>query len=102
MFAEAQLTLAMKTAVLTVPQSAIQSDAGSTYVYAIESGKLVQRPVTLGLRGHDDEGAAVEVVKGLENGVQIVKTNLGTLRAGTVVRFPQAASPTAAIGAASK
>jgi membrane fusion protein (multidrug efflux system) len=103
MFAEAQLTLAKKTAVLTVPQSAIQSDAGSTYVYVIENGKLAQKSVTLGLHGYDDDGAAVEVVKGLENGVQIVKTNLGTLRTGTAVRFPQAENSTAAAnGAAPK
>ncbi|MEN3366931.1 MAG: rane fusion protein multidrug efflux system [Burkholderiales bacterium] len=100
MFAEAQLTLAKKTAVLTVPQSAIQSDAGSTYVYVIENGKLAQKSVTLGLRGYDDDGAAVEVVKGLENGVQIVKTNLGTLRTGTTVRFPQAENSTAAANSA--
>jgi membrane fusion protein (multidrug efflux system) len=95
MFGDAQLTLARKTDVLTVPQSAIQADAGNTYVYAIENGKLAQKPVTLGLRGHDDEGAAVEIVKGLENGAQIVRTNLGSLRTGTEVRFPRAENSTA-------
>jgi RND family efflux transporter MFP subunit len=96
MFGEARLTLAKKTNVLTIPQSALQADAGNTYVYAIETGKLVPKTVTLGLRGHDDEGPAVEIVKGLENGAQIVKTNLGTLRAGTAVRFPRAQNSTAA------
>jgi membrane fusion protein (multidrug efflux system) len=96
MFGEARLTLAKKTEVLTIPQSAIQADAGNTYVYAIENGKLVQKPVTLGLKGHDDEGPAVEIVKGLENGAQVVKTNLGTLRAGTAVKFPRAENSTAA------
>jgi membrane fusion protein (multidrug efflux system) len=96
MFGEAQLTLARKTEVLTVPQSAIQADAGNTYVYAIENDKLARKPVTLGLRGHDDEGAAVEIVKGLENGARIVRTNLGSLRTGSVVRFPRAENSTAA------
>jgi membrane fusion protein (multidrug efflux system) len=96
MFGEAQLTLAKKSGVLTVPQSAVQTDGGKTYLYAIENGKLVQKPVALGASGDDGEGAAVEVIQGLENGARIVKTNLGTLRAGSAVRFPQAENPTAA------
>jgi RND family efflux transporter MFP subunit len=93
MFGEAQLTLAKKTGVLTVPQSAVQNDAGNPYVYAIENGLLVRKPVTLGLQGNDGEGGAVEVVKGLDSGAQIVKNNLGSLRTGSAVRFAGAANP---------
>jgi membrane fusion protein (multidrug efflux system) len=96
MFGEAQLTLAKKSGVLTVPQAALQTDAGTTTVYAIENGMLVQKPVTLGIRGNDGEGAAVEVAGGLANGAYIVKSNLGNLRAGTPVKFAQAASSPAA------
>jgi RND family efflux transporter MFP subunit len=96
MFGEAQLTLSRKTGVLTVPQAAIQSDAGSTYVYAIENGRLVQKAVELGMRGNDGEGSAVEIVSGLDSGVQIVRANLGVLRSGTIVKFPRAANSTAA------
>lgn len=92
MFGEAQLTVAKKAGVLTVPQSAIQNDAGNTYVYAIENGKLAQKPVALGIRGDDGEGAAVEVLKGIDNGAQIVRTNLGSLRSGTTVKFTQTGS----------
>jgi membrane fusion protein (multidrug efflux system) len=98
MFGEAQLTLAKKPGVLTIPQSAIQLDAGSTYVYAIENGKLMRKPVTLGFNGDDGEGSAVEIVKGLDDGAQVVKTNLGNLQTGTVVKFPQAANATTAAG----
>jgi membrane fusion protein (multidrug efflux system) len=98
MFGEAQLTLAKKPGVLTIPQSAIQLDAGSTYVYAIENSKLMRKPVTLGFNGDDGEGSAVEIVKGLDDGAQVVKTNLGNLQTGTVVKFPQAANATAAAG----
>ncbi|HEX7634909.1 MAG TPA: efflux RND transporter periplasmic adaptor subunit [Noviherbaspirillum sp.] len=89
MFGEAQLTVAKKAGVLTVPQSAIQNDAGNTYVYAIENGKLSQKPVALGIRGDDGEGPAVEVLKGIDNGAQIIRTNLGNLRSGTTVKFTQ-------------
>ena len=92
MFGEAQLTVAKKAGVLTVPQSAIQNDAGNTYVYAIENGKLSQKPVALGIRGDDGEGPAVEVLKGIDNGAQIIRTNLGNLRSGTTVKFTQSGS----------
>lgn len=96
MFGEAQLTIAKKASVLTVPQSAIRNDAGNTYVYAIEDGKLVQKQVTLGVRGDDGEGGAVEVVQGLDSGAQIVRANLGSLRIGTAVKFAQADNAVAA------
>jgi len=101
MFAEAQLTLANKAGVLTVPQSALQSSAGNPYVYAIENGTLTQKPVTLGMRGRDQAGVAVEVTAGLEAGVQIVKANLGNLPLGTPVRLRPAtgAVPVTAAGA---
>lgn len=95
MFGEAQLTLAKKTGVLTVPQSAIQNMAGAPFVYAIENQQLVQRPVKTGIQGNDGDGGAVEIISGLDSGTQIVKSNLGNLRSGTQVRFAKAASITA-------
>ena len=92
MFGEAQLTVAKKTGVLTVPQSAVRNEAGTAYVYAIENGKLAQKPVTLGMRGDDGEGNAVEVLAGLDNGARVVKTNLGSLQVGSSVRFTGAGS----------
>jgi multidrug efflux pump subunit AcrA (membrane-fusion protein) len=92
MFGEAQLTIAKKTGVLTVPQSAVRNEAGTAYVYAIENGKLAQKPVTLGMNGDDGEGNAVEVLAGLDNGVRVVKINLGSLQVGSSVRFTGADS----------
>lgn len=94
MFGEAQLTLAKKTGVLTVPQSAIQNMAGAPFVYAIEDQQLVQKPVKTGIQGNDGDGGAVEIVSGLDSGAQIVKSNLGNLRSGTQVRFAKAAPVT--------
>jgi len=92
MFGEAQLTLAKRSGVLTVPQAAIQGDGAGKFVYAIDNGKIVQKPVTLGLKGDDGQGNAVEVLQGLTSGTQIVKTNLGALSSGTLVKFAQATS----------
>jgi len=95
MFGEAQLTTAKKSGVLTVPQAAVHSDAGRQFVYAIVDGKLAQKPVEIGIRGDDGNGSAVEIVRGLENGAQIVKANLGALRIGTPVKIAHAAGPSA-------
>lgn len=94
MFGEARLTLAKKSGVLSVPQSAVQLEAGKPVIYTIENGKLAQRAVTLGIKGDDGEGGAVEVLKGLDEGAQIVRNNLGYLRPGTAVRFAKTAVPT--------
>jgi multidrug efflux pump subunit AcrA (membrane-fusion protein) len=102
MFGEAQLTLTKKIGVLTLPQSAIQNAAGNSTVYAIENQKLIQKPVTLGLKGELDEpgsdsasgaSGAVEIVKGLESGALIVKNNLGNLRSGARVKFAKIGNP---------
>lgn len=93
MFGEAQLTLAKKSGALSVPQSAIQTEAGNPVVYTIENGKLAVRPVTLGIKGEDGLESAVEIVKGLEAGAQVVKNNLGNLRVGTAVKFANPAGP---------
>ena len=89
MFGEAQLTTAKKADVLTLPLSAIRSDGGASFVYAIENSKLVRKPVKLGMRGNDDAETVVEIVQGLEHGAQIVKTNLGSLRTGTLIKVVQ-------------
>lgn len=89
MFAEAQLTTARKSGVLTVPQAALRGETGRHFIYAVENGTLVRKPVTVGLRGDDGEGSAVEIVKGLESGAQIVRTNLGALRVGTPAKIVQ-------------
>jgi membrane fusion protein (multidrug efflux system) len=92
MFADASLTLEQRQAVLTVPPAAIRSEGDGTYVYAIEDGKLVRHNVTLGLRGVDRHGDAVEVSSGLNAGARLIKTNLGNLQTGTAVRVLSAST----------
>jgi RND family efflux transporter MFP subunit len=98
MFGEAQLTLAKKADVLSVPQSAVRNN-GRNFVYAIENGTVTQKPVELGLRGDDVEGGAVEVVSGLKSGELVVKNNLGNLKVGAAARVLQAGTATAEAGA---
>ncbi len=96
MFGEAKLTTTKKEGVLTVPLAAVQKEGDNTFVYAIENGKLVKKPVTLGIKGNDGKGDAVKILDGLANGAQIVKTNLGNLPAGAMVKFAQNNAPASA------
>src|SRR5450830_88515 len=86
MFADASLTLDKREAALTVPQAAVRNESGNSFVYAIEADKLVRHQITLGLRGVDHQGDAVEVSSGLQSGARVIKTNLGNLQTGTPVR----------------
>ncbi|WP_343583138.1 efflux RND transporter periplasmic adaptor subunit [Herbaspirillum sp.] len=87
MFADAGLTLEKKDDVLSVPGTAIQVEDGNAYVYTIDNGVLARRPVVTGLQGRNADGGAVEIASGLAAGAQVVKANLGILRAGTPVRI---------------
>ncbi|MEO6352777.1 MAG: efflux RND transporter periplasmic adaptor subunit [Burkholderiaceae bacterium] len=99
MFGEAELTLSRKTGVLSVPQSAIRQVDGRTIVYVVENGLLAEKAVTLGLEGNDGNGAAVEITAGLNPGAQVVKANLGRLKAGTPARLAPKVAAAAATAA---
>ncbi|MGV3656068.1 MAG: efflux RND transporter periplasmic adaptor subunit [Noviherbaspirillum sp.] len=90
-FAEAQLTVAEKAGILAVPRAALQDQGGASFVYAIEDGVLTRRPVTLGLAGNDGQGPVREVLTGLEEGMRIVRNNLGSLRVGAPARIVSSA-----------
>lgn len=67
---------------LTVAQTAVQDLAApQPSVFVLEDGRLVKRPVTLGLRGD----GVVEVVNGLSPGEEVVPPAKG-LKAGMAVR----------------
>jgi membrane fusion protein (multidrug efflux system) len=91
MFGEARLTLSRKAAVLAAPQSALQGNGESAYVYAIEAGKLVRKPVQVGITGSDGEATLVEIASGLAPGARIVRSNLGNLPTGATVKVLQGA-----------
>jgi membrane fusion protein (multidrug efflux system) len=97
MFGDARLTLVKKKGVLTVPQSAVRTDAGSSTVYAIQNGVIVRKPVRLGLRGSSEAEPSVEVLEGLSAGERVVRVNLGELRPGTVVKISGAGAAAAAV-----
>jgi membrane fusion protein (multidrug efflux system) len=92
MFGEAQLVIAQKSGVLIVPQTAVRTDNDKPFVYVIENNTLQQKPVSLGMQGDANGVAVVELLSGVAKDAIVVKTNLGSLRAGIPVKLLAAAA----------
>lgn len=92
MFGEARLTLSKKSGVLALPQSALQGNGDSFFVYAIEGDKLERKTVQTGVTGSDGDAVLVEITGGLAPGAQVVRRNLGNLPTGATVKVLQAAA----------
>ncbi len=80
MFAKGEIVLERTANVPVVPVSAIREEAGQSFVYALEAGRITRRPVKLG-RSEPREGV-VEVRSGLEQGVSVVSARVAGLKAG--------------------
>ncbi|HKW82536.1 MAG TPA: efflux RND transporter periplasmic adaptor subunit [Burkholderiaceae bacterium] len=85
---------------LVVPLSAVRVDQAQPYLLEVASGKVVQRSVTLGLRGDAEfDGrleSAVEIVRGIADGATVLRGSTGTVRDGTAVKLGTAPAPASA------
>jgi HlyD family secretion protein len=80
------LTVARKSGALALPSEVVRGAASSEpWVWAVEGGRVVRRPVRLGIRG---EGS-VEVASGLEPGAAVIVPDGTALREGQRVRTEQ-------------
>jgi RND family efflux transporter MFP subunit len=91
MFAKGSLILEKGTPAPAIPGSAVREEAGQTFVFTIEHGKVVRRAVRLGLR--EEQTGLVEVVSGLEKGVAVVGASTIGLKAGMAATVKEAAPP---------
>ena len=80
MFATGRIALAAAVAVPTLPQAAIRTEAGQTFVWTIEAGKLVRRIVVVGRR--DDEAGRIEVKTALPAGAPVLAARFDNLKDG--------------------
>ena len=80
MFATGKVAIAAQAATPTLPASAIRTDAGQSYVWAIDAGKLVRRNVVLGRR--DDDAGRVEVKTALPPDLPILGSKFDNLKEG--------------------
>ena len=97
MFAQGQITLSRSTPVPVVPSTALFEEAGQTYVFTVEEGKLAKHAVKVGER--DDASGLAEVSSGLREGADVVRVRMGSLKVGApaVVRSSAAASAPAGV-----
>lgn len=80
------LTVARKEAALTVPSDALREvSSPEPWVWAVEGGRAVRRPVALGLRGD----GSVEITGGLAAGNQVILPDGRALSEGQRVRAEQ-------------
>ena len=78
MLASADLPLSQQVDVLTVPVSAVSTNAGESFVYSYQDGVLDKLPVVVSNR----VGSKYIIASGVEAGVQIVSRDVAGLKDG--------------------
>jgi membrane fusion protein, multidrug efflux system len=96
MFAKGQIVLDKTTLSAVVPASAVRDEAGQTYVFAIEGGKITKRAVKVGMT--EPQQGLIEVKSGLEKGLNVVNTRVTGLKAGAPAMMKAPASGPAKAG----
>jgi RND family efflux transporter MFP subunit len=94
MFGTGRVTLAAGAPVPTLPAAAIHTEAGQTFVWTIEDGKLVRRIVTVGRR--DDSAGRVEVKTALNPSYPILAAPFDNLKVGAPALVRAATLPKSA------
>ncbi|MDD5480327.1 efflux RND transporter periplasmic adaptor subunit [Rhodoferax sp.] len=84
MFAQGKLHVG-STQALALPLTAVRTDKPQPYVQLIAQGKVVHTPVALGVRG-EFEGQTMVAVSDVAEGSQVIASQVGSLRAGTLVQ----------------
>jgi len=80
MFATGRIALAASAPMPTLPTTAIRTEAGQSYVWAIDNGKLVRRIVMLGRR--DEASGRVELKTALAGNVPVLASKFDNLKDG--------------------
>ena len=80
-FVNVRLNIAVREGVIAIPQDAVQYGSAGTYVYVIEQNKAQIRQVELGAADNGN----IAVIKGLNQGAQVVLEGLDRLRPGREV-----------------
>jgi RND family efflux transporter MFP subunit len=87
MYATATITLAERENALVLPATAIVRDAAGTACMTVDDGKIVRRPVELGLRS----GSEIEILSGIGENQMIVLKQPEALKPGQYVIVAPAA-----------
>jgi RND family efflux transporter MFP subunit len=90
MFATGRIALAASAPVMSLPTGAVRSEAGQTFVWAIENDTLVKRMVVIGRR--DEEAGRVEIKTALPATLKVLSARFENLKEGApaLVKGPDA------------
>ncbi len=93
MFAKGDIVLDKAEASTVIPASAVRDEAGQSYVFTIEDGKIGKRAVKLGAT--DPRRGLVEVRSGIEKGIAVVSARVSGLKPGApaVIKAAPAVKP---------
>jgi RND family efflux transporter MFP subunit len=80
MFATGRIALAASAPAPTLPATAVRTEAGQSYVWAIDNGKLVRRIVLLGRR--DEASGRVEIKTALAANLPVLASKFDNLKDG--------------------
>jgi len=80
MFATGRIALAASPPVATLPSTAVRTEAGVSYIWTIQDGKLAKRTVVIGRR--DDDAGRVEVKSELPANVPVLSAKFDNLKEG--------------------
>ncbi len=94
MFGQGQITLSQSKPVPVVPATAVFEEAGQSYVFTVEDGKLAKKAVAMGAR--DEVNGLVEVNSGLTQGADVVRVRMGSLKVGAPAVVRTSAAPATA------
>lgn len=95
MFSSGRIALAASAPTMSLPAGAVRNEAGQTYVWAIEDGKLVRRMVAVGRR--DEESGRVEIKTALPKDLKVLAGRFENLKEGApaLVKGPDPVPPKA-------
>ena len=99
MFATGRIALAASAPVTTLPATAVRTEAGQTFVWTVEGGKLVKRGVVTGRR--DDAAGRIEIKTALPPDVPVLAARFDNLKDGApaMVKAPAPVPPPAPVSA---
>jgi membrane fusion protein (multidrug efflux system) len=80
MFATGRIALAASAPVPTLPASAVRTEAGVSYLWTIQDGKLAKKTVLIGRR--DDDAGRVELKTALPENVPVLAAKFDNLKEG--------------------
>src|SRR5207302_5627661 len=90
MFATGRISLAASAPALTLPVTAVRTEAGQSFVWVVDNGKLSRRIVTLGRR--DADNGLVEIKTPLPPNLPVLSARFDNLKEGApaLVKAPTA------------